>query len=70
MTTRYVDNGSGAKLNQSANCVSLPAALATTTAIKTTGALTYGFSTSAKGQALIDMVVAMRAALVTAGIAV
>lgn len=70
MTTRYVDNGSGAKLNQSANCVTLAAALATTTGIKTTGALTYGFSTSAKAQALIDLVVSMRAALVTAGIGV
>jgi hypothetical protein len=68
--SRVFDNGSGATLRQSANRYSVPAALATTTCIKTTGALTYGFSTSAKGQALIDMVVAMRAALLDAGIAV
>lgn len=47
---------------------SLPSALATTTVIKTTGALTYGFSTSAKGQALVDMVVAIRAALINKGL--
>jgi hypothetical protein len=70
MTERIYDNGGGAKLRQSANRYTVPAALATTTCIKTTGALTYGFSTSAKGQALIDMVVAMRAALLDAGIAV
>lgn len=70
MTIKYLDDGAGAKLNQSANCVTLAAALATTTAIKTTGAGTYGCSTSAKMQALIDLVVSMRAALVTAGIGV
>ncbi len=68
MTARVFDNGGGATLRQSANRYTVPAALATTTCIKTTGALTYGFSTSAKGQAVIDMVVAIRAALVAKGI--
>jgi hypothetical protein len=68
--SRVFDNGSGATLLQTANQAALTSALATTTCIKTTGALTYGFSTSAKGQALIDLVVSMRAALVAAGIAV
>jgi hypothetical protein len=68
--SRVFDNGSGATLLQTPNRVALTSALATTTCIKTTGALTYGFSTSAKGQALIDLVVSMRAALVAAGIAV
>lgn len=48
----------------------LPAALASTPAIKTTGALTYGFSTSAKGNALVAMVVALRACLIANGFAV
>jgi hypothetical protein len=68
--SRVFDNGSGATLLQSSNRSALTSALATTTVIKTTGALTYGFSTSAKGQALVDLVVSMRAALVAAGIAV
>lgn len=68
--TKVFDNGTGAVLNQAANRYSIPSALATTTCVKTTGALTYGFSTSAKGQALIDLVVAMRAALIAAGIAI
>jgi hypothetical protein len=70
MTSRVFDDGAGATLLQTANRVTLAAALATTTGIKTTGAATYGFSTSAKAQALIDLVVSMRAALVTAGIGV
>jgi hypothetical protein len=70
MTSRVFDNGGGATLLQTANRTSLAAALATTTCIKTTGALTYGFSTSNKGQALIDLVVSMRAALIAAGIGV
>lgn len=77
---KQLSNGTGVSVGQSASDVvafhgttpiaqaSLPAALATTTCIKTTGALTYGFSTSAKGQALIDMVVAIRAALVNKGL--
>jgi hypothetical protein len=68
--SRVFDNGSGATLLQSANRSTLTSALATTTVIKTTGALTYGFSTSAKGKALVDLVISMRAALVAAGIAV
>jgi hypothetical protein len=52
------------------SCIRRRSGLATTTGIKTTGAATYGFSTSAKAQALIDLVVSMRAALVTAGIGV
>jgi hypothetical protein len=65
---KVLDNGTGATLRQTANRYTLTSALATTTAIKTTGALTYGFSTSAKAQALIDLVVSMRAALLDAGI--
>lgn len=70
MTERTYDNGGGAVLLQAANRYSVPDALATTTVIKTTGELTYGFSTSAKGQALVDLVVAMRAALIAKGIAI
>lgn len=68
MTSRTYDNGGGATLLQSANRTTLAAALVTTTIVKTTGALTYGFNTSAKGQALVDLVVSMRAALIAAGI--
>jgi hypothetical protein len=79
---KQLSNGTGVSLGQSTSDVvgfhgvtpiaraSLPSALATTTCIKTTGALTYGFSTSAKGQALIDLVVAIRAALINKGIMV
>ena len=68
MTARVYDSGGGATLRQTANRYTLTSALATTTAIKTTGALTYGFSTSAKGNALIALVNSMRAALLDAGI--
>lgn len=70
MTERIYDNGGGAKLLQTANRYTLTSALATTTIIKTTGALTYGFSTSAKGLALVALVNSMRAALLAKGIAV
>jgi hypothetical protein len=68
--TKVVDNGRGVVLNQTANRYTLTSALATTTIVKTTGALTFGFSTSAKGLALVALVNSMRAALLAAGIAV
>jgi len=67
--SRVFDNGSGATLLQSANRTTLSAALATTTPIKTTGA-TFGFSTSAKMNAVLSLVTSMRAALIAAGIGV
>lgn len=67
MTTRIYDNGPGAKLLQAANRTA-STSLASTPIVKTTGALTFGFSTSAKGNALVALVVAMRTALINAGI--
>lgn len=67
MTSRVFDNGSGATLLQSANRTA-GTALATTTIVKTTGALTFGFSTSAKGNAVVALVNAMYTAMKAAGI--
>ncbi len=69
MTERQFDNGSGAKFFPSASRTALTS-LASTPAIKTTGAITYGFSTSAKGNALVTLVNQMRLALIAAGIGV
>lgn len=68
--TKYVDNGTGVKLNQSANCQSVDAALATCIPVKASAGPVFGFSTSAKMLALQSLVTSMRTALINAGIAV
>ncbi len=68
--SRVFDNGSGATLLQAANRTALSTALATTTPVKASAGPVFGFSTSAKMNALTSLVTSMRAALVAAGIGV
>jgi hypothetical protein len=68
MTTKYVDNGAGAKLNQTANQYTLATVLATTTPVKASSGTVFGFSTSAKFNAAISLINSMRLALLAAGI--
>lgn len=68
--SRVFDNGTGATLLQSANRTSLSAALATTTPVKASAGPVFGFSTSAKMNALTSLVTSMRTALINAGIGV
>lgn len=67
---KYVDNGTGALLNQEANRESVTAALATCIPVKASAGPVFGFSTSAKMLALQAQVTSLRAALIAAGIAI
>lgn len=61
----YVDDGSGALLNQPANQVANVATVITTAATSTTP---FGFATAAQANNLVSLVNAMQVALIAAGI--
>lgn len=65
--TKYVDNGTGAKLNQAANQPVLVTALVTCKPVKASSGPVFGFSTSTAMKAMHNLLASVRAALVTAG---
>ncbi len=60
----YLDDGTGAKVQQTTNQVSYVAAVVTTAATSTTP---YGFATAAQANNLVTLVNAMQAALIASG---